>query len=58
MDFKYLNKFIEKFVDNFPSGNCLTIKEDENSFSYTINKVLPKDEYGFGVLMASKIFYS
>lgn len=58
MDFKYLNKFIEKFVDNFPSRNCLTIKEDENSFSYTINKVLPKDEYGFGVLMASKIFYS
>lgn len=58
MDFENLNVLVNKLGSGIPSGKCLTIVERENSFSYSINSVLPEDKYGLGVLMASKIFYS
>lgn len=58
MDFKYLKELIGKLGNTIPSGKCLTIEENENYFSYKINKLLPKDEYGFELLMVCKIFYT
>lgn len=58
MDFENLKVLVNKLGPGIPSGKCLTIVERKNGFSYSINSVLPKDEYGLGVLMASKIFYS